>query len=327
MSGNYVKPPSETNNRHDDLSDEDEDELYDLSPDGDELDDEDEEDELDDLEDPRITEVDSESEEAPKLVKNEPEDSKGKNKRPAQDSDEEPTNLDDMLSKASNNEAQSTVNGEKKLSRKQRKKLRNNAGKSVDVAPENKDGKKDEPEAKITPATKADKKVQFAKNLEQGPIASPKDTKQDSKGGAKSTKPENQNNKKSLGIKILENGVKADDRKLGTGPACKNGDMVGMRYIGKLEDGKVFDGMTLANYFLRDVPIDFYSANKKGKPFTFKLGAGEVIKGWDTGVVGMSVGGERRIDVPPQMAYGSKSLPGIPANSMLRFDVKLLEIK
>lgn len=246
LSGNYVKPPNETNNRHDDLSDEDEDELYDLSPDGDELDDEDEEDELDDLEDPRITEVDSEPEEAPKLVKNELVESKGKNKRPAQDSDEEPTNLDDMVSK-SLNKAQPIMNGEKKLSKKQRKKLRNNAGKSVDVAPENKDGKKDEPETKGIPATKADKKVQFAKNLEQGPIASPKDTKQDSKAGAKDTKPENQNNKKSLGIKMLEHGVKIDDRKLGTGPACKNGDKVGMRYIGKLEDGKVFDGMALAN--------------------------------------------------------------------------------
>ncbi|KAL9033250.1 MAG: hypothetical protein Q9214_007603, partial [Letrouitia sp. 1 TL-2023] len=166
LSGNYVMPPNETDNRHDDLSDEDEDELYDLSPDEDELDDEDEEDELDDLEDPRIIEVDSESEEAPKLVKNEPAEPKGKNKRPAQESDEEPTNLDDMVSK-SLNKAQPTVNGEKKLSKKQLKKLKNNAGKSVDVAPGNKDSKNDEPETKGIPATKADKKVQFAKNLEQ----------------------------------------------------------------------------------------------------------------------------------------------------------------
>ncbi len=69
------------------------------------------------------------------------------------------------------------------------------------------------------------------------------------------------------------------------------------------------------------------TANKKGKPFAFKLGKGQVIKGWDVGVVGMAIGGERRLSVPAQLAYGSKALPGIPANSQLTFDVKLLEIK
>ena len=67
-------------------------------------------------------------------------------------------------------------------------------------------------------------------------------------------------------------------------------------------------------------------ANKKGKPFSFKLGGGEVIKGWDIGVVGMSVGGERRITVPASLAYGSKAMPDIPANSTLIFDLKLLEV-
>jgi FK506-binding nuclear protein len=68
-------------------------------------------------------------------------------------------------------------------------------------------------------------------------------------------------------------------------------------------------------------------ANKKGKAFSFKLGSGEVIKGWDIGVVGMSVGGERRLTIPSHLAYGSKSMPQIPANSTLVFDIKLLEIK
>lgn len=67
-------------------------------------------------------------------------------------------------------------------------------------------------------------------------------------------------------------------------------------------------------------------ANKKGKPFTFKLGAGEVIQGWDIGVAGMQVGGERRLTIPAKLAYGNKALPQIPANSNLIFDVKLLEI-
>jgi len=81
-----------------------------------------------------------------------------------------------------------------------------------------------------------------------------------------------------------------------------------MRYIGKLNNGKVFD------------------SNTKGKPFTFRLGKGEVIKGWDVGLVGMQVGGERRIIIPANMAYGKKQLPGIPANSTLTFDGKSLQL-
>lgn len=67
-------------------------------------------------------------------------------------------------------------------------------------------------------------------------------------------------------------------------------------------------------------------ANKKGKPFSFTIGAGEVIKGWDIGVCGMCVGGERRITIPAKLGYGSKSMPGIPANSKLIFDLKMLAI-
>jgi FK506-binding nuclear protein len=68
------------------------------------------------------------------------------------------------------------------------------------------------------------------------------------------------------------------------------------------------------------------TANKSGKPFSFKLGAGEVIKGWDIGVAGMTVGGERRITIPAKLAYGNKKLPGIPANSELIFDIKMMSV-
>lgn len=68
------------------------------------------------------------------------------------------------------------------------------------------------------------------------------------------------------------------------------------------------------------------TANKKGEPFKFKLGAGEVIKGWDIGVAGMNVGQERRIVVPASLAYGSKKMGDIPANSELTFDLKLLSV-
>lgn len=73
--------------------------------------------------------------------------------------------------------------------------------------------------------------------------------------------------------------------------------------------------------------INTLIANKKGKPFSFKAGKGQVIKGWDIGVIGMAIGGERRLTIPAHLAYGSRGLPGIPANSTLIFDVKLLEIK
>lgn len=208
----------------DDESDEDDEDDYDLSPDEDELDGMDyllnggdESDDLDDLEDPRITEIDSEEEEkAPQLV------SKGKNKRAA----EEEGSLDDLVAKDA-----------AKADKKQQKKLKKNNG---DAAPV--EAKK---EAKETPAAKSDKKVQFAKNLEQGPTGS---TNQ--KPAEKSTG--------TLGVKEVQ-GVKIDDKKLGKGPAAKNGNTVSMRYIGKLEDGKVFDckffsedaTRMIANFFLQ----------------------------------------------------------------------------
>lgn len=259
LTGNYIMDDMEGD------EDEDEDD-YDLSPDELEYglgedDSEEESDDLDDLADPRVAEIESD-EEVPKLV---PTDSKkGKNKRSA----EEAEGLDELISKAS----------ESKLSKKQQKKLKNNKGEAV-AAEEKDEAKKDA------------KKVQFAKNLEQGPTGS--------------TKPAG---KSSLGVKNVQ-GVTVDDRTIGKGRTVKNGDTVGVRYIGKLQNGQQFD------------------ANKKGKPFSFKIGRGQVIKGWDVGIVGMAIGGERRLTIPAHLAYGSKSLPGIPANSQLTFDVKLLEIK
>ncbi|KAL3231518.1 Peptidyl-prolyl cis-trans isomerase [Nakaseomyces bracarensis] len=108
---------------------------------------------------------------------------------------------------------------------------------------------------------------------------------------------------------VLEGGILIEDKKVGTGPHAKKGSKVGMRYIGKLKSGKVFD------------------QNTSGKPFYFKLGRGEVIKGWDIGVAGMALGGERRIIIPAPYAYGKQALPGIPANSELTFDVKLVNLK
>ena len=113
---------------------------------------------------------------------------------------------------------------------------------------------------------------------------------------------------KAAAKKTLASGLVIEDSKLGTGATAKSGKKVGMRYIGKLGNGKVFD------------------SNTNGKPFVFLLGKGEVIKGWDQGVAGMSVGGERKLTIPASLAYGSKALPGIPKNSTLHFEVKLISV-
>ena len=216
LTGNYVIPDDDGHNHHHEVYDSDSDEEgdYDLSPDEDELEldlDDEESDDLDELEDPRITEVDTDEEEAPELVK--AQDKKGKNKRSAEEL-EDGNSLDDIMAKS----LKSDADDEAKLSKKQLKKLKKNNGEAAA-------SKTAEP-AKDSASTKSDKKVQFAKNLEQGPS-----------GSAKAT--ENAANKTNNPRTVQ--GVKIDDKKLGKGPACKKGDKVGMRYIGKLTDGKVFD--------------------------------------------------------------------------------------
>ena len=253
LTGNYVVSPDNPHNYSE------EDSAYDMAPDEDELEGEldvDESDELDDLEDPRITELESEDDQVPKLVKDGKKEkaiekpAKGTNKRAAEESDEEAATLDAIMDK-SLKPATPAAPAEPKLSKKQMKKLKNNAGKAVEAAVEGKDVKKEDP----SPA-KGDKKVQFAKNLEQGPTGAAKEVKAESKSQSKEDtkagKKENANEKPkaTLGAKILQDGVKIDDKKLGTGPACKKGNKVSMRYIGKLDNGKVFDGLSTPFYQL-----------------------------------------------------------------------------
>lgn len=215
LTGNYVIPEHE---QDDDDDEEDSEDEYDFPPGIDDMADEDSDemsDELDEIDGtPRIKEIDTdeeEEEEVPKLV----DTKKGKNKRPAE---EEAEGLDDMMSK-----------DEKKLSKKQLKKLKNNQGEAVTA----------DAKAKDSPASaKGDKKVQFAKNLEQGPTGPAKDKAE--KADNKAEKGDKSDKKPTLGVKVVQ-GVTIDDRKLGTGRTVKPGDKVGMRYIGKLQNGKVFD--------------------------------------------------------------------------------------
>jgi FKBP-type peptidyl-prolyl cis-trans isomerase FkpA len=106
-------------------------------------------------------------------------------------------------------------------------------------------------------------------------------------------------------------GLKIEDLVVGTGAVAEKGKMVGVHYTGWLTDHTKFD-----------------SSLDRGEPFTFPLGQGQVIRGWDEGVAGMKVGGKRRLTIPPDLGYGARGAGGvIPPNATLIFEVELLSVK
>ncbi len=104
-------------------------------------------------------------------------------------------------------------------------------------------------------------------------------------------------------------GLRYVDLVEGTGASPKPGQMVEVHYTGTLESGKKFD-----------------SSRDRGQPFQFKIGVGQVIKGWDEGVGTMKVGGRRQLIIPPDLGYGARGIGPIPPNSTLIFDVELLDV-
>ena len=107
-------------------------------------------------------------------------------------------------------------------------------------------------------------------------------------------------------------GLRYTDVVVGTGAEPRSGQTAVVHYTGWLTDGKKFD-----------------SSKDRGQPFSFPLGQGRVIKGWDEGVATMRVGGKRVLTIPPDLGYGARGTPGgpIPPNATLKFEVELLDVR
>ena len=117
-------------------------------------------------------------------------------------------------------------------------------------------------------------------------------------------------NKRS--VKTMDNGLVIEDLVVGEGEGAKDYNKVVVNYTGTLEDGSIFDS----------------SLNPGRDPFTFTLGVGSVIKGWDQGVKEMKVGGKRKLTIPPELGYGDRGAGNvIPPGATLIFEVELLEIE
>jgi len=105
--------------------------------------------------------------------------------------------------------------------------------------------------------------------------------------------------------------MQIDDLKVGTGDEAVAGKTVTVHYVGTLTNGSKFD-----------------SSRDRGEGFSFRLGAGQVIRGWDQGVAGMKIGGLRKLTIPPELAYGDRGFPPvIPPKSTLVFEVELLSVR
>ena len=112
-------------------------------------------------------------------------------------------------------------------------------------------------------------------------------------------------------VTVQPDGLRIEVLKEGSGEGAKAGDTITVHYTGTLTDGRKFD-----------------SSRDRGRPFSFELGAGRVIRGWDQGLLGMKIGEQRRLTIPPELGYGSAGAgDAIPPNATLTFEVEMLGIK
>lgn len=111
-------------------------------------------------------------------------------------------------------------------------------------------------------------------------------------------------------FQTMPDGLRFLDEVIGNGTEVKTGDTVTVNYLGTLENGTKFD-----------------SSYDRNQPFTTQIGVGQVIKGWDEGIVGMKVGGKRKLVIPAELGYGAQAAGSIPPNSTLIFEVELISVK
>lgn len=124
-----------------------------------------------------------------------------------------------------------------------------------------------------------------------------------------STTTSNNMNTTNNNSQTIVDGLSYQILKEGTGQAAQNGDTVEVDYVGTLTNGAKFD-----------------SSIDRGEPFSFTLGEGRVIRGWDLGVLGMKIGEKRKLTIAPELGYGARAIGSIPPNSTLVFEVELLKI-
>ena len=146
-------------------------------------------------------------------------------------------------------------------------------------------------------------------NVQKAPSTSVPDTKSSAPSTSQPAPAQTENNSNSSNSMEL----KIETTQEGTGDrAVKAGDTISVQYTGKLTDGKKFDS----------------SHDHGGQPFSFKVGAGQVIKGWDQGLLGARVGEKRTLTIPPDLGYGAAGAGGvIPPNATLIFDVEVVSIQ
>ncbi|PWN47204.1 hypothetical protein IE53DRAFT_390660 [Violaceomyces palustris] len=297
LIGNYVAPPDYYDQ---DPDSDDEEALYGSDDDSEDFDDDDmiEIEDGDEEDEARFEEIkeDSEPKKKSKAIESAPSKEK---KRTAAQMDQE-DDADTSMATAEQEQEEQEDQEASKLTKNQRKRL-------------NKKIKTTEEETAAAASSSPAKSEKANNTKPKAETTTTSAAKADAKPAAQTEKKKAVEKKEAAAPKLqktkLPSGLVIEDKKVGTGPTAKPGQKVGMRYVGKLQSGKVFDQCV------------------KGKPFYFKLGKGEVIKGWDEGVKGMQVGSERRLTCPPKLAYGNQKIPGIPPNSTLIFDVKLVEIK
>ena len=144
-------------------------------------------------------------------------------------------------------------------------------------------------------------RVLFALLMAAGPLLPPALAVQDKKPAAPPAAREN----------VTPSGVRYVDLQLGQGDEAQLGRIVEVHYTGWLQDGTKFD-----------------SSRDREHPFTFRLGAGDAIKGWDEGLVGMKVGGKRKLTVPPELGFGKQGIGSVvPPSSVLVYEFELLGVR